>query len=166
MSPRVRHAATRVFALCCTLLLTATAVEAQEFGLPEGIPARTLSPLFAQAPAPALTTTGVTPMRRDAEHSDRGLLIPLYVSFASLQMLDAHSTMRAMRAGGVEQNPMMRGLADKPAALVALKAGVAATTIALTDRMRHRNKVGAIVLMAALNSAYAVVVAHNYRAVP
>ena len=162
MSPRVRHAATRVFALCCTLLLTATAVEAQDIG----IPARTLSPLFAQAPAPALTTNGVAPMRRDAEHSDRGLLVPLYVSFASLQMLDAHSTMRALRAGGVEQNPMMRGLADKPAALVALKAGVAATTIALTDRMRRRNKVGAIVLMAALNSAYAVAVARNYHAVP
>ena len=162
MSPRGRRAAIRLSALCCTFVLTTTAVHAQEVDLP----ARTLSPLFAQTVAPALTTSAVALTRPDADRSDRGVLVPLYISFASLQMLDAHSTVRALRAGAVEQNPMMRGLADKPAALVALKAGVAATTIALTDRMRRRNKVGAIVLMAALNSAYAVVVAHNYRAVP
>jgi len=92
--------------------------------------------------------------------------VPLYASFASLQMLDAHSTLRAVRAGGVEQNPLLRGLADKPAALVAIKAGVAVSTIAVADKVRGRSRVGAIALMAALNSAYAVVVAHNYRTVP
>jgi hypothetical protein len=47
-----------------------------------------------------------------------------------------------------------------------VKAGVAASTIVLADKMARGNRVGAIVLMAALNSAYAVVVAHNYRTVP
>ena len=51
-------------------------------------------------------------------------------------------------------------------ALVALKAGVTASTILLTEKLRVRNRVGAIVLMAALNSAYAMVVVHNYRTIP
>ena len=111
--------------------------------------------------------TGVEPAFEVRSASlPRGVLVPLYVSFASLQMLDAHSTLRAMRAGGVEQNPLLLGLADKPAALVAIKAGVAVSTIAVADKLRGRSRVGAIALMAALNSAYAVVVAHNYRTVP
>jgi hypothetical protein len=122
-------------------------------------------PLLAAVPDTLLSVEAAPAQRSDAA-TDRGVLVPLYVGFASLQMLDAHSTVRALRAGGVEQNPLLRGLADKPAALVALKAGVAASTIALADKMRTRSRVGAIVLMAALNSAYAVVVAHNYRAVP
>jgi hypothetical protein len=104
-------------------------------------------------------------MRSDVS-TNRGVLVPLYVSFASLQMLDAHSTLRAVRAGGVEQNPVMRGLADKPAALVALKAGVAFSTIAIAERVRGRSRLGSIALMAGLNSAYAMVVAHNYRTIP
>jgi hypothetical protein len=133
----------------------------------QALPARTLSPLFTQSTP--LTTT-VRPARTPASHADsgadRGVLLPLYASFAALQMLDAHSTIRAVRAGGVESNPMMAGFANKPAALVALKAGVAVSTIALADKFRGRSRVGAIVLMTVLNSAYATVVAHNYRSVP
>jgi hypothetical protein len=106
-------------------------------------------------------------LQREAPASTgRGVLVPLYASFAALQMLDAHSTLRAVRAGGVEQNPMLRGIADKPVAMVALKAGVAASTIALAEKVRSRSRVGAIVLMAALNSTYAAVVVHNYRTIP
>jgi len=39
---------------------------------------------------------------------------------------------------------------------------VTAATILLADKVRVRNRTGAIILMAALNSAYAIVVAHNY----
>src|SRR5262245_3052348 len=124
------------------------------------------SPVLSSTPPSVLRAgstdlaTGVEPAFevRSAPSSPRGVLVPLYVSFASLQMLDAHSTLRAMRAGGVEQNPLLRGLADKPAALVAIKAGVAVSTIAVADKVRGRSRVGAIALMAALNSAYAVVV--------
>jgi hypothetical protein len=108
------------------------------------------------AMSPAVEQTGTR---------DRGVLLPLYASFATLQALDAHSTVRAIRAGGEEANPLLRGVADRPAALYALKAGVTASTIFLAEKLRVRNRTGAIVLMAALNSAYAVVVAHNYNAV-
>lgn len=39
-----------------------------------------------------------------------------------------------------------------------------AATILLEDLVRKKNRTAAIVLMAALNSAYANIVAHNYRA--
>ena len=140
MSFRVRKSG-RVCLFCLGLALVAATARAQESPVPSSRPP-------------------------SAPSSPRGVLVPLYASFASLQMLDAHSTLRAVRAGGVEQNPLLRGLADKPAALVAIKAGVAVSTIAVADKVRGRSRVGAIALMAALNSAYAVVVAHNYRTVP
>ncbi len=149
--------------VCSVLTLAASTAGAQEITLP----ARTLAPLFTQStPLTSVTRTERAPQLGLTDRADRGVLIPLYASFAALQMLDAHSTIRAVRAGGVESNPLMGGLADKPAALFALKAGVALSTIALVDKVRGRSRVGAIVLMAALNSAYATVVAHNYRTVP
>ena len=91
-------------------------------------------------------------------------LVPLYVSFAVLQALDVHSTTRALGSIGVEGNPLMRGVARQPAGLIALKAGGAASTIWLSHRLSKRSRTGAFILMAAVNSAYAMVVAHNYRA--
>jgi hypothetical protein len=92
-----------------------------------------------------------------------GILVPLYVSFAALQVLDAHSTMRALSVGATEGNPLMAGLAGKPAAFVAVKAGLAASTIFLAEKLRARSRRGAVALMAVLNSVYATIVAHNYR---
>jgi hypothetical protein len=80
-------------------------------------------------------------------------------------MLDAHSTTRALASGAVEANPMMRGVAGNPAALVAVKAGVTASTIVVAEKLRSRSRVGAILFMAALNSTFATIVAHNYQAV-
>jgi hypothetical protein len=160
MSLRVRVQVRGVFFACITLAFTAAA-QAQDLQLP----ARSLSPLFTEAVASAAADTSAPSLKRDVTSTDRGVLIPLYVSFASLQMLDAHSTLRAIRAGGVEQNPLLRDVAGKPAALIAVKAGVAASTIVLVDKLRVRNRVAAIALMAAINSGYAAVVAHNYRTV-
>lgn len=160
MSFRVRDSG-RVWILCLGLSLVARTAQAQEATLPSS----TLPLLSRAVPYAATHDEPVFEMRSDVSTS-RGVLVPLYVSFASLQMLDAHSTLRAVRAGGVEQNPVMRGLADKPAALVALKAGVAFSTIAIAERVRGRSRLGSIALMAGLNSAYAMVVAHNYRTIP
>jgi Domain of unknown function (DUF5658) len=89
---------------------------------------------------------------------------PFYVSLGVLTALDVHSTTRALNAGAVEANPLMRGVADQPAALLAVKAGGAAATIWLTHKLARRSRTGAIIVMAAVNSAYAMVVAHNYAA--
>jgi hypothetical protein len=143
-------------------------------------PGHTLTPLLGTMPAPLPSAAGdiVVPDERtdlrqppnsravETGSSRLGVFLPLYASFAGLQVLDAHSTLRALNAGGSERNPLLRDIAGRPAALFALKAGVTASTILLTEKLRVKNRVGAIVLMVALDSAYAMVVVHNYRARP
>lgn len=168
MSFRVRGVIRSVSAVCVASVLATAPAYAQEtllYAQETALPAPVLAPVINQNTPVAHSSDGW--LRREAPAATgRSVLVPLYASFATLQMLDAHSTLRAVRAGGVEQNPMLRGIADKPVAMVALKAGVAASTIALAEKVRGRSRVGAIVLMAALNSAYAAVVVHNYRTIP
>ena len=168
MSLRSHGHARRVSAFTlAALVASVTIAHAQELT----IPSRTLAPLFAPQPQHAFsdqshgTSQAQESWRPASTRSSRGVLLPLYVSFATLQLLDVHSTTRALAIGGVEANPVMRGVAGNPAALVAVKAGVTASTILLAEKVRSRSRVGAILLMAALNSTYATVVAHNYSAV-
>jgi hypothetical protein len=90
-------------------------------------------------------------------------MMPLYVATAALQVLDAYSTMNALENGAREANPLMTGIASNKAALFGVKAAVASSTILAMHRMSKRNRVAAIVTGIAINSAYAVIVAHNYR---
>jgi hypothetical protein len=91
------------------------------------------------------------------------LMLSLYASTAAMQMLDVHSTLTAVKQGASESNPLMKGLASNKAAFIAMKAGVAASTILASRNMAKRNKVAAIATMIAINSAYAFVVNHNYK---
>jgi hypothetical protein len=116
-----------------------------------------------QPPVVAVLQTRVTSDAATPIVSGRGILVPLYASFVALQALDAHSTLRAMDGGASEANPLMGAIARKPAALLAVKAGVAGSTIYLVEKVRVRNRKAAIALMTALNSLYAAIVAHNYR---
>jgi len=90
-------------------------------------------------------------------------MMPFYVWTAAMQALDVHSTYAALDRGAVEANPLMGGMAGNKAAFIAMKAGVAATTIFATRNVARRNKVAAIATAVAINSAYAFVVSHNYR---
>jgi len=120
-------------------------------------------PHLSQAEVAAPRQVRVPPDAHNRATSNRGILVPLYASFVALQALDAHSTLRAIDAGAAEANPVMGGLAHQPAALVAVKAGLTASTIYLVEKVRLRNRRAAIALMAVLNSAYVTIVAHNYR---
>jgi len=144
------------------LALTPAMVCAQDFVTPSPVASHLLD--LVQVPVVATASTVPRPAPTPTS-SGRGVLVPLYVSFAALQALDAHSTLRGIHGGAVERNPMLHSIAKTPAVLFAVKAGVAASTIVLADRVRGRSRVGAIVLMAGLNSLYATVVAHNYAAV-
>jgi hypothetical protein len=88
-------------------------------------------------------------------------LLPLYVSFTALQFADVHSTLSARAAGGLEGNPVFTGLRS-PAGMVAVKVGLALGTTYAVERLRKRSPRTAVVLMIALNSTYAGIVAHNY----
>jgi hypothetical protein len=139
------------------------------FGSPVGC-----EPIEPPAPS-ALVATGRHPPTGDpASMSERSMtmpqsaqrpvaLVPLYASFATLQALDAHSTIRASQVGGVERNPIVAPLVEKPMAVVALKAATTTGAILLTERLWRRHRVAAIALMIGVNAAYAGIVANNYR---
>lgn len=129
---------------------------------------RTVSKLFVpptptaeSAPSAEPRDSRAAPPPSDSARRPR-ILVPLYASFAALQALDAHSTLAALHAGHREANPLMRGIADRPAALLAVKAAVACTTIYVAEKVRARSQLAAIALMAALNSVYATIVVRNY----
>jgi hypothetical protein len=87
----------------------------------------------------------------------------MYVTFAALQGLDAYSTSRAVAAGAVELNPSMRPVAGNLGAMVAVKGAATATAILFIEKIRKRNRKGALILMATLNGVTAAVVANNLR---
>lgn len=113
----------------------------------------------AEAAAPAF-------VRSSLDNSQRrpGLLPALYVAQGALQAMDAHSTFSAINGGAHEANPLMKGVVGNKGAMLAVKAGVAASTIWMAESMWKRgNRVGAIVTMIAANSVTGFVVAHNYK---
>ncbi len=92
-----------------------------------------------------------------------GGLVPLFVSYAALQALDVHSTLTVINRGGFERNPVIAPLVNHWAAFVAYKVGLTTAAFFLTNRLSKRNRVTAYVLLGVMNSAYAIVIAHNYR---
>lgn len=112
-----------------------------------------------QAPAVQLT---ITPRVASVERRPAAL-VPLYASFATLQVLDLHSTSYALAHGGVEANPTVKGLAGNTVAMAAVKAAGTAGVIYVSERLRKKNKAAAIGLMIATNATMTWVVQHNYR---
>jgi hypothetical protein len=83
-------------------------------------------------------------------------------SFIALQAADLHSTFLAIGRGGREINPLLRPLADSPAAMLATKGGMAAFTVYVNERLRRKKPRGALALMVAESTFYAIIAAHNY----
>ena len=145
--------------LCAVVCLTAgmflstsSQLAAQE--QPIAAAAGSAESLHAVSVAPSLTPP--------ASAKRPSILIPLYVSFGVMQALDLHSTQLALAGGGREANPLMGGVVGSPVAMTALKVGTTAGIIFLSEKVRKRNRVAAVVMMVTMNSAYAMVVSHNY----
>ncbi|HWB17268.1 MAG TPA: DUF5658 family protein [Vicinamibacterales bacterium] len=139
---------------------------AQELTIPDGGPMLTLAaaPVSAVS-SPALAQRDLSlyrPVVDEPSHSSK-LLTSLYVTTAVMQALDVHSTYQALGRGAVEANPLVSGMTGHKAAFFAAKASVAAASIMAARRMAEHNKVAAILTMVGINSAYAMVVAHNYH---
>jgi hypothetical protein len=116
-------------------------------------------------PAIRLANTDPEPVEpfRAPRRGPSPLLGSLYLSTAAMQALDMHSTLQAFRAGAVEGNPLMSGITKNRGVFMATKAAVAASTILAARQIAKRNKVAAVVTMVAINSAYAMIVSHNYK---
>jgi O-antigen/teichoic acid export membrane protein len=108
------------------------------------------------APQPKLQIT-IPP-----EESRPAILLPLYIGFAALQVYDGYSTIRGVREGNRETNPLVAGFADRPAVLWSVKAATTALSIYLAEqdwRQHHRKR--AIVTMVVANGVMGVVAALN-----
>ncbi len=106
-----------------------------------------------------------TPVMAPGVPARRPKALPaLYASFGALQALDAASTYRALDRGASEANPVLKGIASNPGAMVAVKAASFASTVYLAERLWKKNRTAAVVAMTCVNAAYAVIVSHNYRA--
>jgi hypothetical protein len=86
----------------------------------------------------------------------------MYVSLAGLQAYDGYSTLRGVRAGATEANPLVGGLAGQPAAFWTVKALSTVTTIYFAEQLWRQHKRGqAIATMVAANAVMGAVAAHN-----
>jgi hypothetical protein len=122
--------------------------------------------LAAEAGAKAEGEQAASISRSDfSSRSKRPMVLPaLYAAQAALQAMDAHSTYSAINRGAVEANPLMKGVVGNKGAMMAVKAGVAASTIWVAERMWKRgSRVGAIATMLIANGVTAAVVANNYK---
>ena len=115
--------------------------------------------------APRASAQDASPSVPDAAQKPHAF-VPLYASFAALQLVDMHSTWRALTYGSVEANPLLNGVAGNKAALFTVKAGGTAALIAVSERLRKKSRTAAMILMISANSGMTWVVQHNYRAVP
>jgi len=148
---------TRVFLITVVVWLCARAAAAQD-------PASSVPD--APAPVAAAATAGdvvaAPPVIALPERKRPAALVPLYVSYSALQVVDIATTRTAVNRGtGREGNPVMGPAVGNPIAFVALKAGTTAGTIWLTERLWKRHRVAAVATMIGMNAALAVVVNHN-----
>jgi hypothetical protein len=115
----------------------------------------------------ALVGAIASPVRaqeREEPHAStaRAALVGLAAGSASLQAYDVYTTLAALNRGAVEANPAMRGVARRPAALVAVKAGVAASSILASAHLwKQHHRKAAVILLGIPTGAMAAVAVHN-----
>lgn len=87
----------------------------------------------------------------------------LYATTALLQALDAQSTFKALNAGAVESNSLVKPFAANRPAFIALKAGMATAFIYAGHNLSKGHKIAAMIALGAVNSLYAAIAVNNYH---
>ena len=106
----------------------------------------------------------MTPLSTYTPSVKRPAALPaLYVTLGVMQAMDIYSTSAALKAGAKEANPTAASFAGRTGSMIGLKAATMAGTIFFSERLWKTNKVGAIVMMAAINGATAAVSMHNMQ---
>ena len=91
-------------------------------------------------------------------------LTPMLATHAALQIIDAHSSRRAIEAGGREANVLMRWAVTSDVRAYSVKGGGAAVIWWLVDRDACKHPQRALWTAIVMNAVSALVVRHNYRA--
>jgi hypothetical protein len=106
----------------------------------------------------------MAPLAAYVPNAKRPAALPaLYATLGAMQAFDVYSTSAALKAGAKEANPVAAPFAGNAGSMLGLKMATTAGTIFFAERMWKSNKVGAIVMMVAINGATAVVSMHNMR---
>jgi hypothetical protein len=151
---RVRH----LFALLVWLLVVCPApVAAQGPALAEVA----LPPLETAAPAPPVVPVAAS---TEPAWASKPARISLLAAFAALQALDVVTTTKALSHGGSESNPLVGGMASKPALFISVKAVLTLWTAFATNKLAKTGQAkAATITLVAGDAAYAYVVAHNVQ---
>lgn len=107
----------------------------------------------------APSTSVIVDLRREVKRPS--ILPALYVTFGTVQAWDLYTTTAALKNGAHEANPVAARFAGNTAQMIALKAATSAATIFFTERAWRKNRVSAVVVMAAINGGIAAVAMHN-----
>lgn len=106
----------------------------------------------------------MAPMSTYTPHVERPAILPaLYAALGAVQVWDVYSTRAALAAGAREANPTAAPFTQNAGSMLGLKAATTASTIFFAERMWKKNKVGAIVMLVAVNGATAAVSMQNAR---
>ncbi len=107
-------------------------------------------------------TAAETTLAMPSSESRPSALLPLYSGYMALQAYDVYSTLRGVKSGVSEANPVMTSVAGNPGALIGVKVGLTVGSIYAAERLwRQHHRGQAIAIMVASNSVMAIVAAHN-----
>ena len=142
--------------------------------IPRVAAAQENAPIAASAKAAIANMTFDTPLPADRTDSNTSMMEfhrvsptmqSLYVVTALTQALDAQSTFKALNAGAVESNSLVKPFAANRPAFIALKAGMATAFIYAGHNLSKRHKIGAVVALGLVNSLYTAIAMNNYHVV-
>ena len=122
------------------------------------------TPVFAADDARRDSTEGGAPrIEITIPQATRPSALPaMYVALAGLQAYDGYTTLRGVRAGATETNPLVGGLASQPAAFWTVKALSTVTSIYFAEKLWRQHKRGqAIMTMVVANAVMGAVAARN-----
>lgn len=92
----------------------------------------------------------------------RTVLSSLHAITGVVQTYDGLLTLRVLRAGGIETNPLVKPVASSEKAMIAVKVGAAVATVMGSETLwKNGHRFGAILASVAANSAMAMVARHN-----
>jgi hypothetical protein len=155
----------RAFAIACFVATTISAAPASAQLLTEVQERNAIDRSIATAPPP-VQRTSTTPLLPLAPKQRPAVLLPLYASYAALQMSDAALTTRALGLGGREANGLMAGIARHPLALYSLKAAIVGASVFQSEKMwRNGKRKSAIATLVVVNAMYIFVVNHNRQVI-
>ena len=120
---------------------------------------------IAQAPATArVVITLSSPIAPAPLPARRPALLPaLYITLGAVQVWDVYSTSAALNAGAVERNPLVAPVVSNAGGMLGLKLAAAGSSILFAERLWRKNRIAAVVTMAAINGATAAVAVRNMR---